>query len=61
MATKRCVSICNTASPGLTSQLQFKKRRYNREGEDTGDQEQEQAQSLEEKLKDATTLYVGNL
>ena len=38
-----------------------KKRRYNNREEEPAEPDPEQPQTLEEKLKDATTLYVGNL
>lgn len=46
--------------PSTYGNKSIKKRRYNRD-EEAGDQDMEQPQTLEEKLKDATTLYVGNL
>jgi nuclear cap-binding protein subunit 2 len=39
------------------NQIQYKKRRYNRDE----DEDREKSPDLQDKLKDATTLYVGNL
>lgn len=45
----------------MGSHLQNKKRKYDREGDDRGDRERTPEEPAEDPLKDATTLYVGNL
>lgn len=58
-ASKVAASISTDIAPSSNFTLQNRRRKYNRDG-DEGDR-REKTPEFEDKLKDATTLYVGNL